>query len=42
MKIWDNDKKEFEEDLPTNLETGLSIADKLLSHCKKATFRKWL
>ena len=35
MKIWDNDKKEFEEDLPTNLETGLSIADKLLSISKK-------
>lgn len=35
MKIWDNDKKEFEEDLPTNLETGLSIADKLLSIAKK-------
>ena len=35
MNIWDNDKKEFEEDLPFNLETGLSIADKLLSIAKK-------
>lgn len=36
MKIWDNDKKKFEaKSLPTNLETGLSIADKILSIAKK-------
>lgn len=32
MKIWDNDKKEFEEDLPTNLETGLSVNDFMSCH----------
>ena len=35
MKIWDNDKKEFEDDLPSNLETGVYIANKLLSIAKK-------
>ena len=35
MKIWDNDKKDFEDDLPSDLITGVSIADKILCIAKK-------
>lgn len=39
MKIWDSEKKDFEDDMSLNnldtLETSLSIADKLLNIVKK-------